>query len=383
MKTNSGLIALNYIYLSPQHAGGKDQVGLNLLKGFQDSGDAKRMCVICFDYSCNIIKKISPDIRIIPLSAPKAANELQRMLNICFVNTFIIPRLIKKNNLSIIYHLNSNTGLKHYGIPSVVIPHDIKAVAHRVLANVKIPYYKYLLYKLMYNNDFKTNDYIIAISDADKHEITQFYPQYKDKIVRLYNPVDVSPASPCRNNAGRRYIAALNLQFHHKNIITLIKAFELIKDNTDVSLYLIGNVPKRVSYLKDYVITHHLNDRIVFTGFTDEATRNQLLENALLYVNPSLYEGFGMTAVEAIIKCVPTLLSDIPANREVTRGLCEYYYPPEDEHALADKLLSCLDKQYDPQLLFHSGTELYNTYNTTTICSEYVNFFDNILKQQN
>ena len=59
MKTNSGLIALNYIYLSPQHAGGKDQVGLNLLKGFQDSGDAKRMCVICFDYSYNIIKKIS------------------------------------------------------------------------------------------------------------------------------------------------------------------------------------------------------------------------------------------------------------------------------------------------------------------------------------
>ena len=312
MKTNSGLIALNYIYLSPQHAGGKDQVGLNLLKGFQDSGDAKRMCVICFDYSYNIIKKISPDIRIIPLSAPKAANELQRMLNICFVNTFIIPRLIKKNNLSIIYHLNSNTGLKHYRIPSVVIPHDIKAVAHRVLANVKIPYYKYLLYKLMYNNDFKTNDYIIAISDADKHEITQFYPQYKDKIVRLYNPVDVSPASPCRNNADRRYIAALNLQFHHKNIITLIKAFELIKDSTDVSLYLIGNVPKRVGYLKDYVNTHHLNDRIVFTGFTDEATRNQLLENALLYVNPSLYEGFGMTAVEAMIKCVPTLLSDIP-----------------------------------------------------------------------
>mgnify|MGYP000392834635 FL=1 len=90
-----------------------------------------------------------------------------------------------------------------------------------------------------------------------------------------------------------------------------------------------------------------------------------------------------MTAVEAMIKCVPTLLSDIPANREVTRGLCEYYYPPEDKHALADKLLSCLDKQYDPQLLFHLGTELYNTYNTNTICSEYVNFFDNILKQQN
>lgn len=36
-----GKIALNYIYLSRKHAGGKDQVGLNLLRGFFELGCTK------------------------------------------------------------------------------------------------------------------------------------------------------------------------------------------------------------------------------------------------------------------------------------------------------------------------------------------------------
>ena len=95
-----GKIALNYIYLSPEHAGGKDQVGLNLLKGFQENGFVKDMCIICFEYSIELIKNISQDIQIIALKAPKFQNELQRMGNILFTNTFIIPKVINWFDLS-------------------------------------------------------------------------------------------------------------------------------------------------------------------------------------------------------------------------------------------------------------------------------------------
>ena len=52
--------ALNYISLARTHAGGKDQVGLNLLKGFQENGIAKNMKVISYDYSVEIIRNIGP-----------------------------------------------------------------------------------------------------------------------------------------------------------------------------------------------------------------------------------------------------------------------------------------------------------------------------------
>lgn len=368
-------IALNYIYLSKNHAGGKDQVGLNLLKGFYENGHTDKMYVICFDYSINVIKEIAPDVNIISLKAPETKNELQRMLLLCKTNTFVIPKLVKEYQIDIIYHLSCNTGLRKNGAISVVIPHDIKAVAHRILANVKIPFYKYYLYKIMYYVDFKLNDYIIAISDVDKREISTFYPRFKNKIHRIYDPIDIEKKEKIERNPGN-YISAINLQFHHKNIITLIKAFELIMDEIDEDLVLIGNVPKRVEYLKEYVKEHGLEHRIKFTGFVSDEEKQRLFEESKLYVNPTLYEGFGMTAVEAIILGIPTLISKIDTNYEVTQGLCDYYYPPEDEKELAFMIVKCLKKEYDVISASKGSEQLYNAYNYLTISKEYMDFFE-------
>ena len=170
-------IALNYIYLSKQHAGGKDQVGINLLKGLYENNFTNDMYVICYDYSVDLIRTIAPNINIISLKSGNIDGELIRLFSLYLVNSFIIPRIIKKYNIKLIFHLNCNTGLRKMKAISVVLPHDIKAVSHRVLANIKIPFYKHLLYKLIYFIDFKNNDKIIAISDTDKKEIQQFYTQ--------------------------------------------------------------------------------------------------------------------------------------------------------------------------------------------------------------
>lgn len=377
-----GKIALNYIYLSKNHAGGKDQVGLNLLKGFYEQGLTKEMVVICFDYSCNIVRKIAPDIEIIKLKCKvKMKNELERMAYICWINTVVVPKIIKQSGLDIIYHLSCNNGLRKDSCISVVIPHDIKAVAHRVLANVKIPFYKYYLYKFMYYMDFKHADHIIAISDTDKNEISQYYGKFQGKIRRIYNPIVINHEDTNRRNSQSSYICAVNLQFHHKNIITLIKAVELLKDKLNYKLILIGNVPKRVEYLKTYVREHGLEDKIEFTGFVNDEKMKDLFQNSALYINPTLYEGFGMTAIEAMIYRIPTLISKIPTNFEITKGLCNYYYPPEDEKVLSEKILECLSMKYDEKELQDISEEIYNTYNYLEISRQYYEFFESIMKK--
>ncbi len=356
-------------------------MGLNLLKGFYEQGLSKDMVVICFDYSVEVILKIAPDIKVIELKCGmKLKNELQRMMYICWVNTKVIPRVIKENNIDLIYHLSCNNGFKRNECINVVIPHDIKAVAHRVLANVKIPLYKYYLYKLMYYLDFKHADYIIAISDTDKNEISQYYERFKEKIVRIYNPIVIEPEDIKDKEVQSPYICAVNLQFHHKNIITLIKAIELLGDNLNYKLMLIGNVPKRVEYLKTYVREHGLENKIEFTGFVNEETMKELFQNSALYVNPTLYEGFGMTAIEAMIYKIPTLVSKIPTNFEITRGLCNYYFPPEDENVLSEEILRCLMRKYTEQELNSISEEIYNTYNYLEISKQYYNFFMSKIK---
>lgn len=370
------MIALNYIYLSPKHAGGKDQVGFNLLEGFEILGLARDMAVICFDYSADLIRSISPSIKIISLPSKSTKGEISRMLHLTYVNTFVIPKVIKENNITLIYHLSCNTGLFKFKCKSVVIPHDIKAVSHRVLANVKIPFYKYIIYKMMYEIDFRNNDRVIAISDTDKSEIKEFYPKYQDKVIRIYDPVKTIRAANRSPYFDFEYICAINLQFHHKNIITLIKAFEKIKDEVNCKLVLVGSVPHRVSYLKDYVMENKLEDSIIFTGFVSDEDMKRILVNSRLYVNPTLNEGFGMTAVEALIEEVPTLLSKIPTNYEVTKGLCWYYEPPEDSDILAATIKDCLNKSWDNSK--EKSKTMTDAYDVKVIAQEYYKMFSSL-----
>lgn len=175
------------------------------------------------------------------------------------------------------------------------------------------------------------------------------------------------------------YICALNIQFHHKNIITLIKAFELIKDEIPHNLLLIGKVPERVKYLVDYVDKNHLNDRIHFTGFIDDEEMYYFLANCSLYVNPSLYEGFGMTAIEAMIFEVPVLVSKIPANYEVTQGLGYYYEPADDSHKLADAIKNCLENPPSQDELHSIKAQMNQTYNYKIIAQQYYDFFSSLM----
>ena len=175
---------------------------------------------------------------------------------------------------------------------------------------------------------------------------------------------------------------ALNLQFHHKNIITLIKAFERIKDQCTYNLILIGSVPERVSYLKDYVKEHKLEERVNFTGFVSDEVRDQLFLGCSLYVNPTLYEGFGMTAVEAMILKIPTLISKIPTNYEITKGLCEYYYPPEDDEVLADRILHCISQEYSIEKYNQISEKMLEAYNYKVISKKYFEFFTEVMKKR-
>ena len=372
-KRNERKIALNYIYLSKHHSGGKDQVGLNLLKGLQEMGVTKQMAVICYPFSVDTIRRIAPDVEIITIKGKSGGSELKRMFQVCMTNTFRIPTIIKKHSIEVIYHLSYNNGLRRLPAKTVMIPHDIKQIAHRKLANVTVPWYKYILYRIMYALDYRHNDKIVAISDFDKGEMYQYYGKYKDKIIRIYNPVCAEEKEIVTQKEP--FIMAMNLQFHHKNIITLLKAYEQIMEKMPEKLYLVGSVPERVSYLKEYVKEHHMEDRVVFTGFVPDEQVVDMLSKTSLYVNPTLFEGFGMPAVEAMIYGAPVLLSGIPANVEVTQDRARYYEPPEDADELAQAILQALADMPSAQELQTNADAMLKSYHYRKIAEEYYKLF--------
>ena len=153
----------------------------------------------------------------------------------------------------------------------------------------------------------------------------------------------------------------------------------MVKDEISYNLVLIGSVPKRVAFIKEYVKKHNLQNRIKFTGFISDDEVNKIFENCVLYVNPSLYEGFGMTAVEAMIKKLPILVSKIPAHYEVTMGLANYYEPAENEKALAEMLIWCLSNQPAEEQLEAISKKMVSKYDYVNISRQYYEFFKHIL----
>ena len=106
-------IALNYIYLSKNHAGGKDQVGLNLLKGLQEIGFTDRIKVICYDHSVETVKNIAKDVEIISIPSHDDSSELVRMARVSMFNTFPVKNSYQTNKIHHIWKKgNPGTGKK-------------------------------------------------------------------------------------------------------------------------------------------------------------------------------------------------------------------------------------------------------------------------------
>jgi glycosyltransferase involved in cell wall biosynthesis len=253
-----------------------------------------------------------------------------------------------------------------------MLPHDIQPISNPTRMPFKLRYY----YKIYYPQDFKYMDKIIAISDADKKEMETFFPRYINKYRKIYNPIDTDAYEEFTyNSAKQNTIVAVNYAGPHKNCITLVKAFGSIINKTECNLILIGNPDKNII---EYIQAHGLENRIRVTGYVDDYTKNNYLANCRLYVNPTLYEGFGMTAVEAIMLGAPCLLSDIPVNREVTLGYADFYYPPEDTDVLAEKILESLAKKHTDEELIMRAKIITENYNYIKAAKEYINFFEEI-----
>ena len=128
--------------------------------------------------------------------------------------------------------------------------------------------------------------------------------------------------------------------FEYKNALTLIKAFEIIKDEIPHILILKGKI---TSYwnevLQPYIVEHNLQTRVILIDrILEDSEVAYLYQNADVFVSPSLMEGFGLTPVEAAIYGTPVICSDIDTLREATMELVDYFSPMDYQQ------LSCILK---------------------------------------
>lgn len=131
----------------------------------------------------------------------------------------------------------------------------------------------------------------------------------------------------------------------HKNLKFLIDVFSRVTADprfSNVRLLLVGDYKKDV-FLSSFpslsqALDHHAGaSRVVFTGFIPDEELVHLYSGALALVFPSLDEGFGLPAVEAMACGLPVLASRAGSLPEIV-GEAGVYFDPRNEAELADAL---------------------------------------------
>ncbi|MFK4784387.1 glycosyltransferase family 4 protein [Fusobacterium sp. MFO224] len=364
-------IGIDASYLNLNFDGGKDQYLFNLLKGFEDIGVGENFTIFCLEEMKDKVKEIIPsaDIKIVKFEKFLGKKTLGELI----FRSFYFRKIKSKENIDLLFFPKSYTGFLKTDAKSIMIPHDIQTISRSEKYSISFA----LREKFFYYLDFKLRDRIIAISDFDREEMETYFLNFKNKIIRQYNPIRIEKKIKGKEKK-EKYIIGINIMHGHKNILTLIKAFENIKDEVPHNLYLVGKINEYGKTLVEYVKENKLEDRVIFKGFVSDEELGELLENSSLYVNSTLFEGFGMTAVEAMIKCVPTIVSNVTANHEVTKGLCQYYQDPMDSEELGRKILKTLENKVYFDRLSEISNVMYEEYNYKKIAKDYYNLFKNI-----
>ncbi len=190
----------------------------------------------------------------------------------------------------------------------------------------------------------KHYDLLVVLTDGFVKDFKNLYPEYSDKIIRMYNPIDVEKI--CRKSEESvspkgKYFCCISRLYADKDILTLLKAFDDFwnkNKKADVKLYIIGDGSFRLRY-QQFAENLSAAKNIIFTG----AMSNPFgyIHGAIANILSSKSEGLPTVLVEAAALNTLNISSDCRNGpREILYdGKGGLLFTPGDANALSE----CMD----------------------------------------
>jgi len=125
----------------------------------------------------------------------------------------------------------------------------------------------------------------------------------------------------------------------------VIEALYLLKEKgiRNIQLDIIGTGDSE-QFLKDLVLKYALSEQVNFLGYRDRKFIYACIKDYDLLIQPSIYEGFGLTVVEGMAAKVPVLVSDIDGPIEIIEnGKYGFYFKKENSQSLSKSLLEIIE----------------------------------------
>ena len=174
------------------------------------------------------------------------------------------------------------------------------AVIHDVLP-LDIPdavsWQKRIWFRIQVQRSLKLSKVVITISNFCKSQISLHYPQFAEKIRVISNPVNIDrfgiQPGGVVHNSFEKYFVTVAAPWPHKNLLTVVSAFETFYQKIQIPLFVIGSRFNHLSRYSD-------SNAVKYLGFLSDEDLGKVILDSQAVVAPSLYEGFGMTIYEGL-----------------------------------------------------------------------------------
>lgn len=197
----------------------------------------------------------------------------------------------------------------------------------------------------------------ICCSRYMMEQITDIFDLPSDKVEVIPNGIDFESFKPSEDAARlrRKYVPEADKMVffvgrlvYEKGVQTVIEAMPIILSEVPNVTFIVAGSGPHMNQLKSQVESLELEDKVKFTGYIDTDSLCGLYASADITVIPSLYEPFGMVALESIAMDTPTIVADTGGLKEIViheeTGL---KFEPGNPRSLADAMLRILK---DPEL---------------------------------
>lgn len=236
---------------------------------------------------------------------------------------------------------------------------------------------------------------IITPSNSVKVDIIKNYKVKPSKITVTYEGYDQFRFKPQPKSAIEKikskykikgdYIIAVGTLQPRKNHQRLIEAFHLLGTRHQVpgtSLVVVG---KR-GWLYDEILEKSkklgIEKQVIFTGFVPDGELPALISGARVYVNPSLWEGFGIPVIEAQACSVPVVVSNSSSLPEIV-GDSAILVDPESVDSIAGGIEKVLTNEKTRSDLVRKGFENIKRFSWENCAKETLKVLQTAAKSNN
>lgn len=233
------------------------------------------------------------------------------------------------------------------------------------------------LWKWLYRRLYRRADRVVCMSDSMVNDMMEHFNVPRNKLVRIYNPVDVERVQRLAGVVENPYIGP-GPQLVAAGRLTRQKGFDVLLDSMPAVLDRLPNA--RLTILGEGPLRHALTQQAQRLGMP-EAVRLlgfqqnpwPFLKHANLFVLPSRYEGMPNILLEALAVGAPVVASDCPGAIQEIQG-CDggmVLVPPEDPRALAEAIISVCKMPSDQRECLEDRRATLGKFDLPRIVGEY------------